>query len=296
MTAFCGVCGKALAPEGKFCGGCGAVTPRLTYAAAVTSGSSGVKIALGVILVGGAMAGMAAGGAYYYGKQKTASRNESGAATLLPDSAAAAASGHHSPGSSGDVRSALLSKEEVGAILGVPVTSIEMSGKSDATYKTATQGLDASIEVERKDDETDAIQAIAGARQATRGLFGGKAEAIAGLGDDALYGAFNVLYVRKHDLLLTITPPNLQQAAQFEAYTNMTSQPLGSDGQQKAMENFQQTMKGDPASASLAKPDAVSGAGDLTQHAASEQGTEYETKARAMARQMAEKVLAKIGA
>jgi hypothetical protein len=45
----------------------------------------------------------------------------------------------------------------------------------------------------------------------------------------------------------------------------------------------------------LAKPNAVSGAGDLVQHAASEQGTAYETKARLMARQMAEHVLAKIG-
>ena len=231
---------------------------------------------------------MAAGGAYYYGKGDVAN--------LLPGSAAAAASGHRSSGSSGDVRSALLSKEEVGAIIGVPVTSIEMTGKSDATYKTATQGLDASIEVELKHDETDAIQAIAGARQVTQGAFGGKAETIAGLGDDAIYGAFNVLYVRKHDVFLTIMPPNLQQAAQMKQYTNVTSQPIGSEGQKQAMETFQQTMKGDPASASLAKPDAMSGAVDLIHHAASEQGTEYETKARAMARQMAEKVLAKIGA
>jgi hypothetical protein len=253
------------------------------------------KIALAVIVAGGAVAGMAASGAYYYGKQKsTESRNQNGVATLRPGSAAAAASGRRSSGSP-DVRSALLSKEEVGAIIGVPVTSIEMSGKSDATYKTATLGLEASIEVERKNDEADAIQDLAAARQVTKGAFGGNAEAVTGLGDDALYGAFNVLYVRKHDVFLTILPPNLQQAAQFEAYTNMTSQPLGSDGQQKALEHFQQTMKGDPASASLAQPDAVSGAGDLVRHAASEQGTEYETKARAMARQMAERVLAKIG-
>jgi hypothetical protein len=295
MTASCGACGKALVPGGTFCGGCGAATARLAPAAGATSGGLGVKIALAVIVAGGAVAGMAAGGAYYLGKQKsTESRKESGMATRRPDSAAAVAFAHQSSGSP-DVGSALLSKEEVGAIIGVPVTSIEMSGESDATYKTAAMGLEASIEVERKNDEADAIRALAGARQVTKGLFGGKAEAITGLGDDALYGAFNVLYVRKRDVVLTIMPPNLQQAAQLEAYTNMTSQPLGSDGQQKALENLQQTMKGDPGFASLAQPDAVSGAGDLVRHAASEQGTEYETKARAMARQMAEQVLTKIG-
>jgi hypothetical protein len=46
---------------------------------------------------------------------------------------------------------------------------------------------------------------------------------------------------------------------------------------------------------SLAKPDAVSGAAGLIHSAAAERGGEYETKARLMARQMAEKVLAKIG-
>jgi hypothetical protein len=260
------------------------------------SGSAGPKFTSAVILVGGATLVMAAGGAYYYGKTRiNESRTESGVAALLPGSAAAGGSTRHSSGSSGDVRSALLTKEEVGAIIGVPVTSIEMSGESDANYKTANPGLDASIEVERRDDETDAIQAIEGARKATRSLFGGKAETIAGLGDDALYGAFNVLYVRKNDLFLTIMPPNLQQAAQQEQYANVTSQPFGSDGQQKAMEKLVQTMNGDPAAASLAKPDAKSGAVDLLHHAASEQGTEYETRARAMARRMAEQVLTKIG-
>ena len=39
----------------------------------------------------------------------------------------------------------------------------------------------------------------------------------------------------------------------------------------------------------------MSGALDMITHAATEHGGEYETKARLMARQMAEKVLAKLG-
>jgi hypothetical protein len=312
MAAFCRSCGKPLAPEGKFCGGCGAVSsPGIAqspparpvqaianppYAAPVKSGSSALKIFLVVVLVGGAMLVMAAAGVLYYGKKNIAEwRKESGVAALLPDSAAAAGSEHHGAASAGGGGSALLSKEEVGAIIGVPVTSIEMTGKSDATYKTAIVGMEAGIEVERK-DEADAIQSMDAARQVTRNAFGGKAETIAGLGDDAVYGAFNVLYVRKNDVFLTIMPPNLQQAAQMKQYSNMASQPMGSDGQVKELQKLQETMKGDPVAGSLAQPDAMSGAVDLIHHAATERGNEYETKAREMARQMAEKVLAKIGA
>jgi hypothetical protein len=259
--------------------------PSAAPAAFVKSGGAGLRTFLAVIVVGGAMLMLVATSA-------CSGKKGSGVTSLLSGSA----SGRHSSGSSGDVRSALLSKEEVGAIIGIPVTSIVMSGKSDASYRTATMGMDSSIEVNRTRDEADAIQNMAAARQVTRSAFGGKAEAVAGIGDEALYGAFNVLYVRKNDVFLIVTPPNLQQAAQMAQYTNMTSQPLGSDGQKKAMEKFQETMKGDPTSASLAKPDAMSGAVDLIHHAASEQGTEYETKARAMARQMAEQVLTKISA
>ena len=311
MAAFCSSCGKPLAQDSKFCGGCGAVSsPGVTpppaqtaqaianppYAAPVKSGSSALKIFLVVVLVGGAIVVMAAAGLFYYGQKKmTEWRKEGGVASLLPDSVRAAASGRHGSASAGDAGSALLSKEEVGAIIGVPVTTIEMTGKSDAKYKTAEMGMEASIEVERK-DEADAIQSMDAARQVTRHAFGGKAETIAGLGDDAVYGAFNVLYVRKNDLFLTIMPPNLQQVAQMKQYSNMQSQPMGSDGQAKEIQKLQEMMKGDPVSASLAKPDAMSGAVDLIHHAAAERGNEYETKAREMARQMAEKVLAKIGA
>jgi hypothetical protein len=90
-------------------------------------------------------------------------------------------------------------------------------------------------------------------------------------------------------------PPNLQMAAQQEQAARMYAQPLGSDAQVKELEKLKETMKNDPVKDSLAKPDAVSGAAGLIQSAAAERGGEYETKARLMARQMAEKVLAKIG-
>jgi hypothetical protein len=236
------------------------------------------------VLLGGAFVVAAAGGAFYLGRNRIAAWRKDGgmAAMVLPRTTRDVGS------------SAFLSKEEVGAIIGVPVTSVEMSGKADATYKTATLGMEAGIEIERK-DEAGAIQSIDAARLVTEHMFGGKGAKVVGVGDDALYGAFNVLYVRRNDVFLTITPPNLQQVAQMKQYSEMTSQPLGSDGQRKALEKLQDSMKGDPAMDSLGKPDAVAGAASLIQGAASERGNEYETQARLMARQMAEQVLAKIG-
>jgi hypothetical protein len=313
MAAFCSTCGKPLAPGANFCKGCGApsstgtappapssaqpvqASPNPNPAAPVKTGSSVLKILLVLFLLGSAMVVMAGVGVYFYGKRKLAElRQNPRIAALLPSSLTPSGSGEHSASSGGDAAAALLTKEEVGGIIGVPVTEIEMSGRSDATYKTATMGLDASIEVERKNDEADAIQSFNAARTVTKGMFGGKAEPVTGVGDEALYGAFNVLYVRKGDTFMTIRPPNLQQAAQMASYTNLTSQPMGSDAQKEAMDKFQKTMKGDPNQSALAKPDAVSGATDLIGHAATERGGEYETKARDMARQMAEKVLAKI--
>jgi hypothetical protein len=262
----------------------------------VKSGSSALKIVLVVVLLGGAALVVAAAGAFYYGRNRLAAwRNDNGiAGSSMPGGAMARAMSRHA---SADAfgQAALLSKEEVGAIIGVPVTSIEMSGKSDATYKTGKVGLEASIEIERKDGDADATQSMDGARLVTRKAFGGNAEKVDGVGDDALYGAFNVLYVRKGEVFLTIMPPNLQMAAQQEQAARMYAQPLGSDAQVKELEKLKETMKDDPVKDSLAKPDAVSGAAGLIQGAAAERGGEYETKARLMARQMAEKVLAKIG-
>ena len=295
MAAFCGTCGKPVAPGGKFCGGCGAQTNAAPpYAAPVKSGSSALKVVLVLVLLGGAALVAAAAGVFYFGRNRIAAwRNGGGIAAGLPASAMAVAMEHHAAAAAFG-RAALLTKEEVGSIIGVPVTSIEMSGQSDATYKTETQGLEAGIEIEQK-NEADAVQSMDAARQVTRNAFGGRADKVDGIGDDAVYGAFNVLYVRKSNVFLTIMPPNLQQAAQMEQASKMYAQPLGSEAQVKELEKLKETMKGDPVSGSLAKPDAVSGATDLIHHAAAERGNEYETKARLMARQMAEKVLAKIG-
>ena len=312
MAAFCSGCGKPLEPGAKFCGGCGTVQssdasrpaqvqaapaqPAVNpgYATPVKSGSPVLKILLVVVLVGGAVVVMAAGAAFYFGKKKLDEyRARNGGATA--GSSSASESGHHASRSHDSGGSYFLSNEEVGEIIGIPVTKMTMQGESDAKYETATMGMEASIEVERKHDEDDAIQDLAAARQVTRG-FGGKGDKVEGLGDDAVYGAYNTLYVRKGDIVMNITPPNLQMAAQLDQHNKMMSQPLGSDAQLKEMEKFQAVMKGDPGMKSLSKPDAMSGAVDLIGHAATESGNEYETKARLMARQMAEKVLAKIGA
>ncbi len=314
MASFCSSCGKPLTGDGRFCGACGAAntpgvppvvappvqqaSPVATYVAPPKKGSSALKILLVIVLLGGAVVVMAAAGAFYYGRKKLAEfRKESGLAAVLPGSGDSASPSGTRASTPNDVaQAALLTKEEVGAIIGVPVTSIEMTGKSDASYKTATMGMEASIEIEHGHDEADALQTFAAARMVTQKMFGGKAAPVTGLGDEAVYGAFNVLYVRKNDVVLTIMPPNLQQAAQFDHYNKMTAAPMGSDAQKEELEKMAAAGKGDPAMASLAKPDAMSGAVDLIQHAASDRGGEYETKARLMARQMAEKVLSKIGA
>lgn len=305
MAAFCGSCGKPLVSDMKFCGGCGAATSSsgtvpppstpspVINAAPAASGSSALKIVLVIVVI--AVAGLAAvvTGAYFYGRNKIAQwQKDHGAsgASILQTVAAAGHGRSHEPDGS-----AFLTKEEVSSIIGKPVTEIEMQSKSDAVYKTATPGFEATIEIERKDDGADATQSIEAARMVTKKMFGGKAESITGIGDDALYGAFNVLYVRKNDVVLTITPPNLQQAAQAEMTTNMLSQPMGSDAQKQALEKLSQSMKGDPVAGSLSKPDAMSGAVDLIHHSATESGNEYETKSRLMARQLADKVLSKMG-
>jgi hypothetical protein len=313
MAAFCGKCGTPLGASGKFCPSCGtprpadvpaqpAVTPQQQASAdpvqtiPAKSGMSAVKILLVVLVLGFGAVVLAGVGAVYFGKRKLDAwrQNSSFARATRPDSAAGTPSGARSASSRGGENSLLLSKEEVGAIIGVPITSIEMQGKHDAHYKTDTMGMEASIEVEQKDGEADAVQSMAAARTVTKNMFGGKGAPEAALGDEAVFGAFNVLYVRKNDLFFTIMPPNLKQVAQMKQYNDMTSQPMGSDAQVKSLQKLADLQKGDPVAGSLAKPDAMSGAVDLIRHAGTEQGDEYETKSRAMARQMAEKVLAKL--
>ena len=296
MAAFCGSCGKPVAPDGQFCGACGAPNSAsvatASMAPAAAKSSSALKI-LVVILLAGVVAIAAAGvGAFYFGRKKIAQwRNDHPDVVATVNAAAASVSHSTSQAANG---SPFLSKEEVSEIIGRPVTEIVMSGRSDATYKTATPGFEAAIEVDRRHNDADATQDIEGARTVTKRMAGGTGESVAGLGDDALYGAFNVLYIRKNDVVLMVTPPNLQMAAQQELAHDMFSKPMGSDDQVKALEKLKDSMKGDPIAGSMSQPDATSGAVNVIQHSAADRGNEYETKARLMARQLAEKVLSKI--
>ena len=152
----------------------------------------------------------------------------------------------------------VLTKEEVAAVLGHPVTTIEGEG-TNLTYKTDVLGLEAMVEVEQKRSVNAAVQAMAGARTATKFL-GGVPEAVPGLGDEALFGAMSTLYVRKGSNIITIQPPNLQQVAGFQAYGKVRDAKLGSDEQIKAIQALAQTEKGDPLAAGLQAGDAAQGA------------------------------------
>lgn len=187
---------------------------------------------------------------------------------------------------------ALLTKEEVAAVLGKPVTTIEGTG-TDLTYKTDVMLLETSINVEQHDDVADAVQAMQGARTAT-GFLGGKPEGVSGLGDEAFFGAMSFLYVRKGDAVITITPPNLQQVAGFKAYDKLTEAKFGSDEQVKALEDLKQVQKTDPSNVGLQAPDAMQGAVGFIKASSKKQGTEYEARARAMALALATKVLEKL--
>ncbi|MEP7132970.1 MAG: hypothetical protein ABI914_07380 [Acidobacteriota bacterium] len=198
--------------------------------------------------------------------------------------------------SSGEIDTpALLTKEEVSAIIGAQVTSLESNSKSNVTYKTANPMLEASLEAERRHGVSDAEESMAGARKATN-LLGGKPEAVAGLGDDAFFGAMSFLYVRSGDVVLTITPPNLAIVAQADAHNRMMAAPMGGDEQRKAAADLSAAAKNDPLQAGNAERDPMKGAIDAIHASSKPQGTEYETKAREMARAMALKALEKIGA
>ncbi len=212
----------------------------------------------------------------------------SGSAEVPREGSAAGAVRPAVKGTAGPV----LTKEEVAAILGQPVTAIEGTG-TNLTYKTDVLGLEAMIEVEHKRSVEEAVQAIAGARTATKFL-GGVAEAVPGLGDEALFGAMSTLYLRKGSDVITIQPPNLQQVAEFQAYGKVRDAKLGSDEQVKAMEALTQAQKGDPAAAGLSGGDAVQGALAVINGSSKKQGTQHEADARAMATALATKLLEKL--
>jgi hypothetical protein len=185
--------------------------------------------------------------------------------------------------------SGVLTGEEVGAILGDPVTSVE-GVASDMSYKTATLGLETTVGIELQDNSE---QAMAGARKATS-MLGGAPEEVAKLGDEAFFGAMSVLYVRKGDDVITITPPNYQQIAAMAAYQKVTEAKMGSPEQAEAMKNFTQREQADPLQAGLKGGDAVQGALATVAATSRKQGTPEETRGRAVAVALAEKVLSKL--
>ena len=186
---------------------------------------------------------------------------------------------------------ALLTKEEVGAVLGQPVTSVE-GREGHKIYKTDVMLLEATIELDRKRDVADAVQAMQGARTAT-GFLGGAPEAVPGLGDEAIFGAMSTLYLRKGSDFILIQPPNLQMIAGQKAGEKLR-QAKGQEEMLKAMEELQRVQQTDPSNAGLQGGDAVQGALAVVKASSKKQGTQYETDARAMAVALATKLLEKL--
>jgi hypothetical protein len=183
----------------------------------------------------------------------------------------------------------VLTREEVSAILGQPVTSAE-GAATDMGYKTATLSLEATVGVE---DENDSEASMAGARKAT-GMLGGSPEDVPHLGDDAFFGAMSVLYVRKGDTVITIQPPNYQQIAAMAAFGKVTEAKMGSPEQAQAMNDFMKTEKHDPLQAGLKSTDDMQGALATVAAVSKKQGTPEEVKGRAVAVALATKVLSKL--
>jgi hypothetical protein len=183
----------------------------------------------------------------------------------------------------------VLTREEVSAILGQPVTSAE-GAATDMDYKTATLSLEATVGVE---DENDSEGSMAGARKAT-GMLGGTPEDVPHLGDDAFFGAMSVLYVRKGDTVITIQPPNYQQIAAMAAFGKVTEAKMGSPEQAQAMNDFMKTEKHDPLQAGLKGGDDMQGALATVAAVSKKQGTPEEVKGRAVAVALATKVLSKL--
>ena len=186
-----------------------------------------------------------------------------------------------------------LTKEEVGAIIGVPVTSIEGEGTS-LKYKTDDLYIETTIELEQRDETGFGVQSMVGAHTATRAL-GGTAEPVPGLGDEAFFGAMSFLYVRKENAFATIVPPNLGVAASAHAMQKVQEAPLEEKG--RLMEELMKNQKGDPPDpmqAGLQAGDATQGAVDTVHAMSKKQGTPLEAKSRAMAVALATKLLEKL--
>lgn len=211
------------------------------------------------------------------------------AAEARTPAASGAASGRparDSPANPASDASGVLTKEEVSAILGQPVTAVEGKNKH-LKYKTDSIYVETTIEV----DQHNAIGAMAGARKATTNL-GGAPEAVPGLGDEAFFAAMSTLYVRKGDSIALIQAPNYAQQAQAQAMEKF--QNASPADKPKAMEELQALMKGAPAMAGLQGADDTKGAMATVNAASRKQGTPAEAKTRAMALALATKLMEKL--
>ena len=133
----------------------------------------------------------------------------------------------------------VLTGEEVAAILGSPVTSVEGSA-TDMEYKTATLALQTTIGIEVQNNR----RAMDGGRAKRPRCWAAAPEDVPNLGDEAFFGAMSVLYVRKGDNVITITPPNYQQIAAMAAYGKVTDAKMGSAEQAKAMQDSRANPEG----------------------------------------------------
>ena len=181
----------------------------------------------------------------------------------------------------------VLTKEEVGAILGQPVTAVEGKNKH-LKYKTASMFIEATVEV----DQRDAVLGMTGARKATA-MLGGTPEAVPGLGDEAFFGAMSTLYLRKGGSMALIQAPNYAQQAQADAMVKLQSAKTP-DEQRAAMAELQKLSKTDPTMAGLQGGDDMKGAMAVVNAASRKQGTGAESKTRAVAVELAKKLLEKL--
>ncbi len=183
----------------------------------------------------------------------------------------------------------VLTREEVTAILGAQVTSME-GAATDMQYKTDTLSLETTVGIESQEDSD---QAMAGARKATA-MLGGTPEEVRNLGDEAFFGAMSILYVRKGDSLITITPPNFQQIAAMAAYNKVAAAPLGSADQLKALHELDRVEKNDPLKPGAFISDATQGTLTTIAAVSRKQGTPDEERGRAVAVALASKVVSKL--
>lgn len=186
----------------------------------------------------------------------------------------------------------ILTKEEVGAIIGVPVTSIEGTG-TNLTYKTGDLYIETKIELEERDEDGFGVQSMKGAHTAT-GFLGGTAENVPGLGDEAFFGAMSFLYVRKGNAFATIVPPNLGVAASAHAMEKVMAAPI--EDKARLMQELVKNQQGtpDPMQAGLGDSNAMKGAVTTIGAMSKKQGTPLEAKERAMAVALATKLMEKL--